>query len=778
MGGPLEGVNVLDFGAAGVGPWAASLLGFLGANVVKVERPEGEVIRNQAPFQRGVSVAYTAWNMSKKSAEFDMKDPAGKAGLEPLIKQADVMMANLRPGVLERLGLGYQAAVALNPNVVYGSSPGWGDSGPMTNVPGGDPDFQAYSGFGSLSGTEGERAELARHFYHFDLNASGMFASTILLGLLRRDSTGKGQKVDTSHLGCTISLMTSRAAEYLVAGQEPKPLGSASSNTAPHQSFLCLDKHWLNIGVENEEQWRGFCTVIEREDLLDDPRFRTNVDRVANRKALSAEIEPVIASRPSLWWQIQFGKRDVPAGMIYDFETLRNHQQVIANHQVVEMDIPHQGIVSIGGLPWKFSETPATMYPAPAPGANTKELAAQGFAAFGQHPKGDPSHARALGENDAPLKGIRVVDITQGLCGPYASLLLADAGAEVIKVEPPDGDYARKFAPATATGDSAAFVALNRNKQSVVIDLTTDAGKAELHALLRTADVFIKDWSPGEAEHRGFGYEALRESNPRLVVCPISPFGEKGPYRNLKGSELVIQGVSEYTYSFGQIGEEPVRWGADIANGTTGTFAFLGILAALYRRNRDGTGQRVAVSQMGTLMCVRQAVWTVLGDVDRWEGMFGQAHYYPRMYGMATKDKPIYFRLHRANEVEYVHLLMDLGMEEYLGDDRFGDVGRQAVGGGKYAVEVQPIWEAAMAHMTAEEVIALAEKHGAVGIPINTIKEVMESEQLTHLDLMREMEHPVLGHLDIIGPPFKGPWEAPAPAPAPALGQHTPVAAR
>src|SRR5262249_41114392 len=108
MGGPLEGVNILDFGAAGVGPPGARLLGFLGANVVKVERPEGEVIRNQAPFQRGVSVAFTAWNMSKKSAEFDMKDPEGKAGLEPLIKQADVMMANLRPGVLDRLGLGYQ----------------------------------------------------------------------------------------------------------------------------------------------------------------------------------------------------------------------------------------------------------------------------------------------------------------------------------------------------------------------------------------------------------------------------------------------------------------------------------------------------------------------------------------------------------------------------------------------------------------------------------------------------------------------------------------------
>lgn len=772
MSGPLEGVNVLDFGAAGVGPWAASLLGFLGANVLKVERPEGEVIRSQAPFQRGVSVAYTAWNMSKKAAEFDMKNPEGKAALEPLIREADVMTANLRPGVMERLGLGYKDASRINPAVVFASSPGWGESGPMTNVPGGDPDFQAFSGFGSLSGEDGGKPELSRHYYHFDLNASGMLASTIILGLLRRDSTGEGQKVATSHLGSTISLLTSRASEFLVAGIEPGPLGSASSNTAPHQAFLCLDKRWLTVGVETEEQWRKFCAAIDREDLLQDERYATNVDRVANRKALAAELEPVFAARPSLWWHTQLTKRSVPAGFIYDFETLRHHHHVLANHQIVEVEVPHQGIVTVGGLPWRFSETPATMYPAPAPGANTKEMAEKGFAAFGDHPKGEPVHALKTGHDAPPLQGIRVIDTTQGLCGPYASLLLADAGAEVIKIEPPDGDYARRFAPTTASGDSAAFVLLNRNKQSIVLDLQTDAGRAELKELIGSADVLLEDWGPGVADELGFGYESLRKANPGLIVCSISAFGEKGPFRDLKGSELVIQGMAEYPLSLGEPGGPPLRWGADIANGSTGTFSFLGVLAALYRRNRTGAGQRVAVSQLGTLLCLRQAAWTVLGDIDSWEGTFVQAYYYPRMHGWATKDKPLYFRLHRANEVEYIHLLMELGLEESLGDERFANVGRDAVGGGKYALEVQHIWEGAMADKTADEVIAIAETHNAVGVPINNIKEVMEHEQLAHLDLMSEVVDPVLGRIPVIGPPFKGPWRSPIPTPAPSLGQH------
>lgn len=773
MAGPLDGLNVLDFGAAGVGPWAASLLGFLGANVLKVERPEGEVIRTQAPFQNGVSVAYSAWNMAKKSAEFDMKDPAGRAAFEPLLREADVVTANLLPGVMERLALGYDDVSALNPSIVYASSPGWGVTGPMKVVPGGDSDFQAFSGFASLNGDEGGRPEMARHGYHFDLNASGMLAATILLGLLQRDRTGTGQNVASSHLGATLSLLTSRAAEFLVLGQDPVPLGSASASTAPHEAFLCQDKCWLTIGVETDTQWAAFCQAVGKEDLLADRRFATNLARAGHRKELSGELRKVFATRPSGWWLLQLQKRYVPAGTIYDFETLRNHAQVLENEQIVNFDVPHQGTIYIGGLPWQLSKTPAALYPPPAPGANTAEMAEKGFAAFGGGWKGEARFAARGGTESPPLTSIRVLDLSQGLCGPYASLSLANAGAEVIKIEPPEGDYARRFAPTTPTGDGAAFLALNRNKKSIVLDLETDEGVTALKELARTADVLVEDLGLGQAEKLGIGYDALSRINPGLIVCAISPFGERGPMRDLKGSELVVQGFADYFSSFGEVGGPPVRWGADVANLSAGTMAFLGILAALYHRNRSGEGQRVTVSQLGVLLSLRQAIWSTMGDIDDYAGAFRMAYYYPRLHGWATKDKPVYFRLHRATEVDYIHLLMALGMEEQLGDERFANTGRDAVGGGKYAGEVLPIWEKAMKDKTSDEVIETAVTHNSVAIPVNTIREAVEHEQIAHLGAMKDLDHPALGKLQVFGPPFKGPWIAPVPAPAPTLGQHT-----
>ncbi|MBI2165644.1 MAG: CoA transferase [Chloroflexi bacterium] len=774
MGGPLAGVNVLDFGQAAVGPWAGTLLGFLGANVLKVERPEGEIIRTQPPFQKGLAIAYTAWNMNKKGAVFNMKDPREFKLLEPLVKEADVISENLRPGVMDRLGLGYETAKAINPRVIYASSPGWGFSGPMVNFPGGDPDFQAFSGFASLNGKEDGRGELVRHSYHLDLNASCILAANIIMGLLVRDRTGQGLRVISSHLGSSLSLLSSRAAEYVLTGKVPTCLGSSAAGTAPNQAFLCQDMTWLAVGVETEAQWKELCLAIRREDLLSDPRFSNNLERVKHRKELAQALEKLFSSRPSRWWYNQLTKRGVPAGFFYQFEELRHHLHVKENEYIVEADIPHQGKVLVGGIPWQFSKTSCSMYPAPYPSEHTQEVAEKAFGAFG--PSGEHKARKTSPGKDgrAPLAGLRVVDASQGLCGPYVSLLLADAGAEVLKVEPPAGDYARRFAPSTATGDSAAFLFLNRNKKSLALDLEKEEDKKALARLIEKADIFIEDWGVGKATSRGLDYSILSKKNPGLVYCAITPFGERGPFKHLAGSELVVQAMSEYWVSLGEVGQPPLRVGADVANASTGALAFLGILAALYHRQNTGEGQRVAVSLWGTLLCMRQASWSVLGDgIEEWAGPFCWAYTSPPMHGWQTKDNPVYFRLHNASEEEYISLLIDLGMDEVMADERFGNAGRDAVGWGKYAIEVMPIWEKYMKEKTAEEVVEIARSRNSMAVPINNIKEALEHPQMQVLNVIKSMDHPVLGKIRVIGSPFQGPWQAPEPAPAPKLGQHT-----
>jgi len=183
--------------------------------------------------------------------------------------------------------------------------------------------------------------------------------------------------------------------------------------------------------------------------------------------------------------------------------------------------------------------------------------------------------------NDS-LAGFRVIDLTEGICGPFTSMQLADAGAEVIKVEPPNGDYARQIGPPFINGESAVFLSVNRNKKSVVLDYRRDDQHGILSRLAATADILIEDLGPGEADRLGFGYSQLSSQNPRLIYCAISPFGEEGPLKDLPGSELVIQAMAEYTASLGRIGDPPIRVGADVACINTGIFATQAILAALF----------------------------------------------------------------------------------------------------------------------------------------------------------------------------------------------------
>ncbi|MCZ6891204.1 MAG: CoA transferase, partial [Chloroflexi bacterium] len=370
-----------------------------------------------------------------------------------------------------------------------------------------------------------------------------------------------------------------------------------------------------------------------------------------------------------------------------------------------------------------------------------------------------------------PLSGIRVIDASQGLCGPFLSLLLADAGAEVIKVEPPEGDYARGFAPQTKSGDSAAFTLLNRNKKSVALDKESEEGRKSLRNLLKGADIFIEDWA-GEADRLGLGYDSLRKDNPGLIYCAITPFGEKGIYKDLKGSELVIQGMSDYWLSVGEIGSEPTRWGSEVANHGTASMALPAVLAALFSRNRTGEGQRIGISLWGTMLCYRQACWTLLGDIEEWVGPFCQAYTYPRMHGWRTKDIPIFLRLYNASDEDYVSLLLDLGMEESLADERFGNGGRNAVGTGPYAQELIPLWENHLKHMTADEVAKLVWSHNAVAFPMNNAKEVFNHPQVKALGVLKEMGHPILGKIQVLGPPFTGSWDAPKVSPAPKLNEN------
>lgn len=376
--------------------------------------------------------------------------------------------------------------------------------------------------------------------------------------------------------------------------------------------------------------------------------------------------------------------------------------------------------------------------------------------------------------NAGSLAGFRVLDLTQGLCGPFCTMQLGDAGAEVIKIEPPAGDFARRMGPPFVGDESAVFLSLNRNKKSVVLDLETEFGRDAAARMARDADVIVEDFRPGAAQKLGLAYDQLHSVNHKLIYCSITPFGEDGPLRDFPGSELVVQAMAEYTASLGRIGDPPVRVGADIASLNTGIFAAQAILGALFHRLRSGEGQRVAVSEFGTLLHMRGIMWSSMSDPDDWYGFHLDHYIKPPDYGYQTKNGAFYFILRRGNSEDWDRLAMELRMEEALADPRFDDYGRAASSIGRYATEVKPIWEKAFVHRTREDLIALMKSIGGDAVPIMDYPALLAHPQVAALEIVAEIDHPTAGRLKALRPVarFSDTPDSIRLAP-PTLGQHT-----
>lgn len=376
MAGILDGIRVFDLTVAAVGPWASKLLGELGADVIKVEAPGGDALSHSVPPKiKGSSVLYISGNYNKRMIELNLKDKADRATALRIVEQCDVFVNNMRPGAVERLGLSYDVASRLNPKIVYVVACAYGRIGPMAQEAGIDPTVQAFCGWCGITGPENGRGEMFRHLAHIDLTTATVVTQAVLQGLLARERTGKGQRIEVEMLRAAMAIQTTRLAEYFATGVQPRPLGSAASTTVPHQAFECADSRWLAIGVVNDDQWPGFCRALKLDDLVADPRFTSNPLRVQNRGDLIPILAERFKSKPAAWWTVRLTLEQVPNGPFLTFDELRYHPQVVANGHIVEIDTPHWGKLNVDGLPWKFGGTGAGPIRAGGlPGEHTAEV--------------------------------------------------------------------------------------------------------------------------------------------------------------------------------------------------------------------------------------------------------------------------------------------------------------------------------------------------------------------------------------------------------------------
>jgi crotonobetainyl-CoA:carnitine CoA-transferase CaiB-like acyl-CoA transferase len=326
----LEGVRVLDLTTTLAGPFASYQLGLLGANVVKVEVPgRGDISRQ---FGTPPGASFVAINGGKRSVTLDLKDPRGKDVFARAVLWADVLLENFRPGVLERLGFGYPRLKELNPGLVYCAVTGYGQTGPMRDRPAYDQIVQGLSGMMSVTGTP-ETAPLRAGFPVCDTLGGLTAAFAICAALVRRQSTGQGCHLDVSMLEAGLSALGWWTSDYLIAGKIPSPLGNANGNAVPSGTFQASDGP-INISANTQEQFASLCRLIEREDLLADPRFAERNQRMHHREELDAELAPGLRQRCAAEWEDLLCANGVPAGRVLSVPEALQLEQVAHRHFV------------------------------------------------------------------------------------------------------------------------------------------------------------------------------------------------------------------------------------------------------------------------------------------------------------------------------------------------------------------------------------------------------------------------------------------------------------
>ena len=379
---PLGNLRVLDLSRALAGPFCTMMLGDLGADVIKVERPgHGDESRSWGPpfvgepneSYPGESTYYLAANRSKRSLTVNLKSPEGQEIIKRLAAVSDVLVENFLTGSLDKMGLGYKHLHELNPELVYCSISGYGRTGPYAEKGGYDFIIQAEGGIMGITGpVEGPPFRVGVSI--IDLT-TGMFASTAILAALRaRDITGEGQLVDLSLLESSAAILANVASNYLIGGIEPSRMGNAHFNIAPYEVFRARDR-WLTLGALNQRQWENLCAVVDRKQIIADPFFATNQDRVANRESLAEVLNEVFAARDAREWIKELHQVGIPSGVINSIEDVFNHPQAQARDLKIEIDHPTIGEVAFPGFPYKFSETPAQVHrPPPLLGEHTEEV--------------------------------------------------------------------------------------------------------------------------------------------------------------------------------------------------------------------------------------------------------------------------------------------------------------------------------------------------------------------------------------------------------------------
>ncbi|GIX48560.1 MAG: hypothetical protein KatS3mg131_2771 [Candidatus Tectimicrobiota bacterium] len=574
----LEEIVVVDLTRGAAGALATMLLADHGARVLRLLDSHDSGLR---------CGGYRVWDRGKESLRLPLTSPPAEAYLN-LLRRADVLIEDLPPASPLQALVDDAWLARLNPRLVHCSLTAYGKRGPLRDEPPIDELVMARAGI--LASQPGFRPGPV-HVVHPlpSVGAALLAALGIVAALLAREQTGQGRPVETSLLAGALLYHPKVSGERL----EPRPFQTHPAGSAPFYSvYACADGQWIQLGCVHQGFINAAATVMGLRHVLDEPRFgqgRLPQDEAADQE-LRALIARTLSAKPYAEWARRFEAADVPFAPVRTTEEALDDPQVRANGMVVTLVDPEVGPIEQLGVPVQLSATPgAVRGPRQGPSLPPGELPAD-------LPPPRPAVAQPVPPPwPPPLAGLRVLEITNLIAGPTAGRLLADLGAEVIKLEPPSGDLSRPIA-------RTYFYHLNAHKRSLAVDPRSPQGQEVVQRLAATVDVVLANLRPGAVTRLGIACER----QPRLILTHISGYGTRGPYAHRPGIDPLAQALIGLERAQGGEGNPPV-FPAQLAptDYTAGALAALGTLLALFVRARTGQGQEVHTNLLngGILLC-------------------------------------------------------------------------------------------------------------------------------------------------------------------------------
>lgn len=598
MSGPLTGLRVIDCSSGTAGPRATGVLADYGADVIWVEPPGGD------PRREELAIPYSAYNRGKRSTVFDLEDESQRDTLLDLLESADVFVESWEPGGGARLSLDYDAVHRRIPSLVYCSLSGFGLDGPHRDV----PPYEAL--VHALVGTMGEQVghrdgPIFEGLPFASIGAAYLALIGVLGALYRRSLDGAGRHVETSLLDGALAYLSMMWGDKDKG--EPRHAPGASRLIA--RSFRCADDEYLGVHTGAVGAFGRLMQVLGLDDRI--PPSETGMDigvplPPEQKDVLDAEIDGIFESQPRSVWLERLLDADICAiphlrpGEVFD------EAQPIHNEMIVEVDDPVLGPVQQVAPPAKFAATPGAVGgPAPTPGQHTEEILLE---LRGNRPRRNRIETRPIA-NRLLLDGIRILDFGAYYAGPYSSRLLADLGADVIKVEPILGDQLR--------GIAVVFRSAQAGKRSLALNLKDSDAQPVVRKLVEWADILHHNLRPGAAERLGLGYEQVRAIKRDIIYLYAPGWSSNGPDMNRQSFAPLLSGyVGAGFETAGELNPPLYPVGnEDPGNGLLGA---VGMLMSLLHRQRTGEGQLVENPQLNATMAhmmhvVRRPDGTVLG---------------------------------------------------------------------------------------------------------------------------------------------------------------------